>query len=117
MITSGLMVVQSDGLHDDGWCWPTIKLRARAVDHGSEIRLGVWVKPESGMERAVFTVSSNVGGSRSEFVTFGQPTEISIPAKLSPGDEIDLRVDTSHRASRGEDARDLSFVMTGCVLM
>ena len=117
MITSGLSVVQSDGLHADGWCWPSTRLRAQAVDHGSEIRVGIWVKPEPGLDRAVFTVSSSLGGSKSEFVAFGHPAEISIPIKLSPGDEVDVRVDTSHRASRGDDARDLSFIMTACVLM
>lgn len=118
MITSGLVVVESDGLHDDGWCWPSTKLRAKAIDHGSEIRVGIWVNPEFGSSgRAVFTVSSGRGGSKSEFVTFGEPAEISIPIQISPGDEVDLRVDTSHKASRGDDQRDLSFVMTAVVLM
>lgn len=117
MITSGLSVVQSDGLHEDGWCWPSTRLRAKAIDNGSEIRVGIWVNAEVGLDRAVFTVSSSLGGSKSEFVTFGHPAEISIPVNLQAGDEVDVRVDTSHRALRGEDARDLSFIMTSCVLM
>lgn len=117
MITSGLSIVQADGLHEDGWCWPSTRLRAQVQDLGSEVRIGIWVKPEAGVDRAVFTVSSSAGGSKSEFVTFGQPQEISLPISLNPGDEVDIRVDTSHRLTQGEDARDLSFIMTSCVVM
>lgn len=118
MITSGATVVAADGLHDDGWCWPQTRLRVRADDAATELRIGVWLKPEdNGLPRTLFTFGADNTASKAEFVALGQPTELSIPVSISAGEEVAVRISTPHRASLGEDARDVSFIMLSVVLI
>jgi hypothetical protein len=118
MIICGLELISADGLHEDGWCWPQVKMLVRAVDEATEVRIGVWLKPESsGQSRTLFTYGSENSAAKAEFVALDQPTELSIPVSASPGDEISIRISTPHRASRGDDARDLSFIMLSVVMV
>lgn len=112
MIMSGVEIVAADGLHDDGWCWPQVKMRIRSHEAASEVRIGIWLKPEeSGQSRTLFTFGSENAVAKAEFVPLNHPVELSIPVDLGAGEEISFRISTPHRASRGEDARDLSFIM------
>lgn len=118
MITSGATIVAADGLHDDGWCWPQVKMRIRAEQPTSEVRIGVWLKPEdAGPARTLFTYGPEQSVAKADFVALNQPVELSIPVSLGEGEEIGLRISTPHRASRGEDARDLSFIMLSVVAL
>ncbi len=118
MIISGLEIIAADGLHDDGWCWPQVKLFLRAGGSSNELRIGIWLKPESsGQSRTLFTYGLESSNMKSEFVNLDVPVELCIPVSTVEGDEISVRISTPHRASRGDDARDLSFVMMSAVLM
>ena len=118
MIVSGVTIVSADGLHDDGWCWPQVKMRVRAEEAATELRVGVWLKPEDGgQSRTLFTFGPENTAAQAQFVSLDHPTELSIPVSLAAGEEVGMRISTPHRASRGQDARDLSFVMTSVVLM
>lgn len=118
MITSGVEIVAADGLHDDGWCWPQVKMLLRTLEPASELRIGVWLKPEdTGLSRTLFTVGIEGAAAKAEFVPLNSPTELSIPVALGAGDEVAIRISTPHRASRGEDARDVSFVMISAALI
>lgn len=112
MILSGATIISADGLHDDGWCWPQIRLRLRAVSEATELRVGVWLKPEDdGPSRALFTFGAEGGTPKAEFVPLNEVSELVAPVAVAADEEISLRISTSHRASRGEDARDLSFIL------
>lgn len=116
VILSGLAITEADGLHDDGWCWPIVKLRLTVEGPCSEIRVGVWVKPEGGeKDRTVFTITSDKASAMVEVVPFGAPVEIGLPVTMTAGDAINLRISTPHRASKGADVRDLSFVLLSLV--
>lgn len=118
MITSGLEILAADGLHDDGWCWPQVKMLLRTSEPANELRIGVWLKPEdTGLSRTLFTVGVEGAAAKAEFVALNSPTELSIPVSLGAGDEVAVRISTPHRASRGEDARDVSFVMLSAVMI
>ncbi|MGQ2989701.1 MAG: hypothetical protein ACT6RD_00925 [Brevundimonas sp.] len=118
MITSGVEIVAADGLHDDGWCWPQVKMRIRTQEPASEVRIGVWLKPEeTGQSRTLFTFGSEGAVAKAEFVPLDHPVELSIPVSLTAGEEMGLRISTPHRASRGDDARDLSFIMMSVVAL
>lgn len=118
MIISGLEIVSADGLHEDGWCWPQVKMLLRASEPATELRIGVWVKPEeTGLSRTLFTFGAESTAAKAEFVSLGSPTELSVPVSMGAGDEVAVRISTPHRALRGDDARDLSFVMLSAVLM
>lgn len=112
MIVNGLTIADADGLHEDGWCFPVVRLRLITLAALTELRVGVWMKPEDTVQdRTVFTITSDRSPATVQVVPFNSPTEISIPMTAGKGEEISLRISTPHRASRGEDARDLSFIL------
>lgn len=118
MILNGLDIAEADGVHDDGWCWPIVKLRLIATSVCSELRVGVWVKPEVGeKDRTVFTITSDGAPATVQVVPFDAPVEIGIPVTMTAGDVINLRISTPHRASKGADARDLSFILSSLVVV
>lgn len=119
MILSGLVVAEADGLHDDGWCWPVVRLRLIANGDFSELRVGVWMKPEAAeKDRTVFTLTSDRTPAKVQVVPFNSPVEIAMPITISDGETIDLRISTPHRASKGDlDARDLSFMLSSLVMI
>lgn len=118
MIVSGINIAEADGLHDDGWCWPTTKLRLTATTGGAELRIGVWMKPEqAAQDRTVFTLTSDKSSAKVQVIPFNTPVEISVPVTMSEGEELNLTISTPHRASKGDDARDLSFVLLSLVLL
>lgn len=118
MILSGLKIADADGLHDDDWCFPVVRLRLVAQAALTELRVGVWMKSEETVQdRTVFTITSDHSPAKVQVVPFNSPTEISIPMVVGEGDEISLRIGTPHRASKGEDARDLSFVLLSLVML
>lgn len=111
--STGLVVAASDGMHDDGWCRPQIRLSLVAAVNASELRVGVWVKRDEGSaDRTVFTVMSNRAPAKVQIVPFDQAVEISIPVNLADGDEIDLRISTPHVADNAVDQRDLGFILS-----
>lgn len=119
MILSGLVVAEADGLYDDGWCCPVVRLRLIAKGDFSELRVGVWMKPEAAeKDRTVFTLASDRNPAKVQVVPFNAPVEIAIPIIISDGEALDLRISTHHRASKEElDARDLSFMLSSLVML
>lgn len=118
MNSTGLVVAASDGLYVDGWCRPQLRLSLVASVDASELRVGVWVKPdEGGADRTVFTVMSDRAPAKVQIVPFDQAAEISIPVNLAEGDEIDLRISTPHVADNAVDQRDLGFILSSLALV
>lgn len=118
MILSGLTIGEAEGLHDDGWCGPVVRLKLVAVGTCSELRIGVWLKPETNeKDRTVFTITSDKATAKVQVVPMNVPVEIEIPITLSKGDSIKLRISTPHHVHSGADARDLSFVLSSLVMM
>lgn len=118
MISTGANLTDADGFHDDGWCWPQTLLRLQALQDASELRLGVWLKPETDKaQRALFTVSMDSGPAQAVFVELNTQTDILMPIDVKSGQEFTVRISTPHRASRGEDARDLSFILSTITLL
>lgn len=118
MITSGLTVAEADGVHADDWCWPKVRIRVRAESHGSEIRVGIWLKPEPmSPNRTSFTFQTDRMPRTTRFLPFGQPTELSFPAALKPGEEMAIEMSCDHRVSPGDDQRELSFSLMSLVLL
>jgi hypothetical protein len=118
MMTNGLSVLAADGLHSDGWCWPQTRLSLKALRDSPELRVGVWLKPEPGQtSRALFTICADNAPPKAEFIEFDQPAELTLAMNVRAGDELSVSISTPHRASRGDDARDLSFVMSSLSLL
>ncbi|MGA0545369.1 hypothetical protein ACO2Q1_08850 [Brevundimonas sp. VNH65] len=118
MILSGASLIAADGLHDDGWCWPQTRLSLKALQPARELRIGVWFKPEEhGPRRVLFTVGPDGAAPTVDFVELDRRSELTVSMNLSEGDELGVRLSTPHRASRGDDARDLSFVLTSVTLL
>lgn len=118
MVISGATLIAADGLHDDGWCWPRTRLSLQALQPSTVVRIGLWLKPEAeGPTRVLFTLSPDGFSPKAEFIELGRPLELSAPVDLAAGAPLGLRLSTPHRASRGEDVRDLSFVLTSISLI
>ena len=118
MLTSGLSVADADGLHDDDWCWQKVRLRIRAESRVSELRVGVWLKPEpTSPTRTAFSFTSDRLSRTTRFVPYGHPTELSFPADLHPGEEMNIGLECENRVVSGGDQRPLSFSLMSLVLL
>lgn len=118
LVIGGAALLNADGWHEDGWCWPQTRLTLRALQSAAELRIGLWLKPEAnGPSQALFTISVSGGATVTAFVELGRPSELKASVGVTAGDEVDLRIATPHRASRGEDQRDLSFILTSLTLI
>ena len=113
MISTGLVVAASDGLHEDGWCSSHLRLSLVAGCGANALRIGVWVKPQEGdAAAAVFTVMCDRAAPKVQVVPLAQPTDIRIPMTVLEGDEISLRISTPHIARNEVDQRNLGFILS-----
>ena len=119
MIMSGISILNADGLHEDGWCWPRVALHAKAEGTLNELRIGVWLKPEEGVPDLVaLTVSIDKARPLTRYIGFDKPTELSFLHKFHEGQEISIELQCDHRVlDKGEDQRDLSFMFMSLVAM
>ena len=116
MITHGLTVEAADGLHDDDWCWPKTRLTLTSDVDATELRLGVWFKPEASGTKTVMTVSCDRAPNNTKLIDLDTPTEISIPMAWRMGEIISVQLSTPHRASKSDgEQRDLSFCLLSVV--
>lgn len=118
MITSGLKVADADGVHEDDWCWPKVRLRLIAHDAATELRVGVWV-PKSPAVGSSSMLSIKVGSMPStvRLVPYGAPTELSFPVSLSGNEEFGLEITCDNQVPQSEDQRNLSFSLMSLVLL
>ena len=115
MKCQGCEILDADGLHEDGWCRPQVRLRVGARASALSLRLSVWI-PETSTAGADFKVKL---GPRSLFrrarrfrANPGESTPFVIPVDVTRGDEVSLMIATRHRCKKtNEDCRDLSFVL------
>lgn len=117
MKTQFCAVVDADGLHDDGWCSPDVRMRIRSHKSARQLTLSVWIPEQGGGGKSVdFRVTL---GPRSLFnrgrrfsVAPGEPTRLTVPVPVENGDEVSLGVSTRHRMVKNNgDRRDLSFML------
>ena len=108
-------ILDADGVHEDGWCGPKVRLRIGTRTSALSLRLTVWI-PDSSAKDAEFKV--RLGPKRlfqrsHRFrVPSGQPTPLMIPIDVRSGDEVSLTTTTGHRVKKSnEEKRDLSFVL------
>ena len=112
MLLTGVKFLGAEGWHDDDWCSPRTRIDIRVLVAGDEIVARVWLKPEeAGPARTIFTLGSDTMTSKAEFVSLGDLQDLVFPGPFDAGDELSLRLSTPHRASRGADERDLSFML------
>lgn len=119
MDTSGLEISDYAGLHDDGWCEPHVRLRVTLDCHATEIRVGMWLKPEEGHPGVIICrLTHDDRRPVTRAVQLGIPTEVALPVDLGPGAELSFHIHCDHRVGdRAGDARDLSFKMTSLVAL
>jgi len=114
METHGLKIADYKGLHNDDWCEQKVVLRVVSDCQSDELRLGVWVKPESRKSvSSKFKVVSSGQTVAEKNVKTGEPTEISIPVSVFPGFEVSFEIHSDNSVKKaGKDNRKLSFKMT-----
>lgn len=118
MITTGVILEGADGLHEDGWCWPRTTLSLKALAPSSTLRIEIWTKPEpTHSGRILITYGLNSAAPKADFIVLGQVCELSLPVLIDTGTLFTIHLSTPHRASRGEDLRDLSFVLSSLSLL
>ncbi len=119
MITSGLTILNADGLHEDGWCWPSVRMHTKLESDLNELRIGIWLKPEDeAPEMVAFTLSLGGGRPLTRYVRFGEPTELAFIHKFRAGTEVSLELNCDHQVlDAGDDQRDLSFILMSVVAM
>lgn len=117
LVITGATLVGADGWHEDGWCWPETRFSLRILQPAKELRVGLWLKPEpDGAGQTLFTISVGGGETTARFIEIGRTSELVTSVDLQTGDLVDLRLTTPHRASRGDDLRNLSFILTSLEL-
>lgn len=118
MILNGLTVADADGVHGDDWCWPKVRMRIVAKEKGTELRIGVWLKPEPlSPSRVALTFQTDNMPRTTRFVPFGQPVELSFPVAMNPAEELGVEITCENRVTSGDDHRELSFSLMSLVLM
>lgn len=120
MDINGLAIADFAGYHPDDWCEPILRCRLIANCTCSEFRFWVWLPLSNDTLNLpdVLSVSLNGGNRMLRAVTVGQSTEIIVPVRLSPGQELSFQVECGHAVQqKGDDKRDLSFKLLSLSLL
>jgi len=114
MVINGLEIRDSNGLHmNDDWCAPRVQLRVEATCHATELRLGIWLMADDDPIGTLVSVTYPGGRPLTRALPFDKVSEIAVPVSLHPGDDFSFQIDCEHLIkNKGEDRRNLSFVMT-----